>query len=180
MCPPRAALYRAADDVRCGCADEIRTYPEALPIRGILLGARRGLCQTCARLERSFTVTRDGQVACGGHCTLAVCCNDAEREAASDAPRAGRGGVRAWLTSARLSIDGPPRCLPALDPCLASWKQNTHTHRQYCGAYDHVERQPERAQKYRDETKFRKSCRSSQKKKKKHLINELTLTSPKP
>lgn len=75
---------------------------------------------------------RDGQVACGGHCTLAVCCNDAEREAASDAPRAGRGRVRAWLTSARLSIDGPPRCLPASMLGWANWKQSMHTHVVLC------------------------------------------------
>ena len=49
------------------------------------------------------------QVACGGHCTLAVCCHDAERERAQDSPRAGRGRVRAWLAHARLSIDTAPR-----------------------------------------------------------------------
>jgi len=54
------------------------------------------------------------QVACGGHCTLAVCCHDAERDAASAAPRASRGRVRAWLASARVSIDAAPRCASAL------------------------------------------------------------------
>ena len=49
------------------------------------------------------------QVACGGHCTLAVCCHDAEREHAQESPRAGRGRVRAWMAHARLSIDTAPR-----------------------------------------------------------------------
>ncbi|KAK9838136.1 hypothetical protein WJX81_003291 [Elliptochloris bilobata] len=58
------------------------------------------------------------QVACGGHCTFAVCCHNAEREDAHDVPRAGRGRVRAWLANARLSVDALPRLQALASPTL--------------------------------------------------------------
>ena len=58
-----------------------------------------------------------GQVACGGHHTLAVCQHDADKEDTEDRRRGYKGKMRAWLAPAtRISADASERCARPASP----------------------------------------------------------------
>ena len=83
--------------------------------------------EQCSALSRRrglpvlVSVTSRAQVSCGGHCTLAVCCHDGERERARESPRAGRGRVSAWMAHAALKPQRGPPVRPTPNPTTPRW-----------------------------------------------------------